>query len=151
MKPTWMPKSTDDEKRCPETCQNHHQHITKMATKIHEKSRLRSWIVFGTALGPKGGARTRNFRAILGTIFDQKSPKPWKYHQNGSQSRCQIDEKSRYRFKSVFGRALGIQKPHRLLCARSFWRPFGDHFQPKVTKKTSKKACEIPCRKSIEK
>ena len=37
MRPKWMPKSMDAEKRGPKTCQNH-QNLTYMATKIDEKS-----------------------------------------------------------------------------------------------------------------
>ena len=74
MRPKWMLKSMDTEKRGPKTCQNR-QNITKTVTKINPKS-IKIEIRFLDRFwgGPGGGCQTPR-SSLLGAIFDQKSPK----------------------------------------------------------------------------
>ena len=60
--------------------------------------------------------------------------KPSKYHQNGSQNRSKINDKSRLRRGCVFGAflgGLGAPKAHR---NHIFPDPFGSHFSSKIEK-----------------
>ena len=74
MRPKWMLKSMDIEKRGPKTCQNR-QNITKTVTKIDPKS-IKIEIRFLDRFwgGPGGGCQTPR-SSVLATIFDQKSQK----------------------------------------------------------------------------
>ena len=51
------------------------QNISKTATQIHEKSRLRFWNFFGADLGRQGGVPPSIFGCHLATILDQKLKK----------------------------------------------------------------------------
>ena len=70
-------------------------------------------------------------------------PKPSKYHQNGFQNLWNIEVVARMRFWSGPGR----QKGARINVETAH---FGSHFRSKIEKMSSKKACKIRCRKSIE-
>ena len=65
--------------------------------------------------------------------------KTWKYHQNGSQNRSKIDEKSRLRRGCVFGAfwgGLGAPRGGRALnMSRSLWRPFSTKNRKKCIQK----------------
>ena len=51
------------------------QDMIKTAAKIHEKSRLHFWSVFGAAFGRQGGVDSTIFGRHLATILDQNSKK----------------------------------------------------------------------------
>ena len=72
MRPKWMLKSIDAEKRDPKTSQNR-QNITKTVTKIDPKSIKIEIRFLDRFWGGPGGACSSIPRVILGAIFDQKS------------------------------------------------------------------------------
>ena len=74
-------------------------------------------------------------------------PKPSKYHQIGTQNRCQNHEKSRWCRGCVFEAALGCQKGGASSIRHTH---FGSHFRPKLEKRHPKRHAKINAEKVLK-